>query len=77
MTTQAQAIANRAATDFAGAINEAAAKGWKQNTGFGCMEYSFEDGSTLALRAGRVVSPAVQRTIYRDACGDIDVRIGA
>ena len=77
MTTQAQALANRAATDFAGAIAVAVATGYKHSTGFGTMEYSFDDGSTLALRGGRVQFPAAQRTIYRDVCGDIDVRIGA
>lgn len=75
MTTQAQTLANIAASDFAGAVQTAFATGFQRSTGFGSMEYEFDDGSVLTLRGGRVQSPAAQRTIYRDACGDIDVRI--
>lgn len=77
MTTQAQAIANRAATDFVAAIAAAVATGYKRSTGFGTMEYEFDDGSTLALRGGRVDYPTAQRTVFRDVRGDVDVRIGA
>lgn len=77
MTTAAQTIANQAATDFAAAIKTACATGFKKSTGFGTLEYSFEDGSTLALRGGRIEYPQAQRVVFRDACGDLDVRIGA
>lgn len=77
MTTQAQALANRAATDFAGAIAAAVTTGYKRSTGFGTMEYAFDDGSVLALRGGRVAYPAAQCVVFRDTCGDIDVRVTA
>lgn len=75
MTTQAQTLANLAATDFPGAIKAACDTGHKKSTGFGTLEYSFEDGSTLALRGGRVEYPQAQRIVFRDECGDLDVKV--
>jgi len=74
--TEAQTLANIAATDFPAAIETACATGFKKSTGFGTLEYSFEDGSTLALRNGRIEYPQAQRVVFRDASGDLDVRIG-
>lgn len=75
MTNQAQVIANIAANDFAGAIKIAFETGYKRSTGFGTMEYSFDDGSALSLRAGRIEYPQAQRIIFRDSCGDIDCKV--
>jgi hypothetical protein len=72
--TTAQDLANIAVSNFASAVQTAVATGHKQSTGFSTMEYSFEDGSILRLRAGRVQSPVAQRVVFRDVCGDIDVK---
>jgi hypothetical protein len=75
--TTAQTLSNQAASDFSGAVATAAASATDKVSGWGVIEYTFADGSILGLRAGAVHFPRAQRVIYRDVCGDIDVRVAA